>query len=240
MWGLIPVAGEGSRLRSVTEGAPKCLVEVEGRPLIHHLLDRLEAACSRPCVVVPGEDELIRRALRSHPFGREASVVVQAEPRGLRDAVSQALAVVSPPTLLVMGDSYFAQGFQEVLSGRGAGEGGLLVEGAGTDPGEPAGWVVADRDGCATRLWKGSPVSPDAQRVAGGFVLEDRVFGLLGTRPGTGSFEATLDEAIQAGARYRLLAVSGPRWNVNTPGQLESLRAWARAQAVADATPVRR
>ena len=235
MWGLIPVAGEGSRLRSVTGGAPKCLVDVGGRPLLHHLLDRIGGVCSEICIVAPSDSGTIVEVLRSHPVGRSATVVVQPTPKGLRDAVCRALPVVTAPAFLVMGDSFFSEDPGPMVQTLGPGQGGLLVEVRSRDPGEPAGWVLGDGDGAAVRVWKGHRDSPDAQRIAGGFVLEDGVLDLLQASPGEGLFESTLNEAIHRGARYRILGVSGPRWNVNTPAQLEALRAWARSPRHEDA-----
>ncbi|NNM33835.1 MAG: NTP transferase domain-containing protein [Gemmatimonadetes bacterium] len=232
---MIPVAGEGSRLRSVTGGAPKCLVEVEGRPLLHHLLDRIGGVCSRICVVIPPDATEIVAALRGHPAGARASVVVQTSPRGLRDAVCQALSVVTDPVLIVMGDTFFSQDPGPLMQSLVPGQGGLLVEAPGEDPGEPAGWVVGDAEGRAVRVWKGRKESDDARRIAGGFVLDGSALESLRSTPGEGSFESTVNEAIRRGGDYRILPVHGPRWNVNTPAQLEALRAWAHSMGHEDA-----
>lgn len=225
MWGVIPVAGEGSRLRAVTEGSPKCLVDVGGRPLLHHLLDRMAPVCEGLCVVVPPDRTAIEEALDAHPWGRGATTVVQEAPRGLRDAVSRAVPRVSAPMLILMGDGWFGAPLAPCLAPMDPGEGGLLVEPGVPDPGEPAGWVIPDTDGRAARVWKGEPEGPRSIRIAGGFVLEARATAQLAGSPGPGSFEALVDDVVREGAAYRLLEVVGPRFNVNTPAQLAALRA---------------
>ena len=48
---MVMAAGHGTRMRPLTEDRSKAMVEVAGRPLIDHMLDRLEAAGIRTVVV---------------------------------------------------------------------------------------------------------------------------------------------------------------------------------------------
>lgn len=54
MRALILAAGQGERLRPHTEGLPKCLVPVRGRPLLEHALDALRAGGIRDIAIVGG------------------------------------------------------------------------------------------------------------------------------------------------------------------------------------------
>ncbi len=64
MQALILAAGRGSRLGKITEGAPKCLLQVGGRPIVAHQLEALAEAGVGPVGMVVGycADE-IRRAV---------------------------------------------------------------------------------------------------------------------------------------------------------------------------------
>jgi L-glutamine-phosphate cytidylyltransferase len=64
MRAIIVAAGLGSRLHAVTQGTPKCLVEIAGKPLIQRALDALEARGVRETLVVVGhQHETIRQAI---------------------------------------------------------------------------------------------------------------------------------------------------------------------------------
>jgi choline kinase len=54
MQAVILVAGQGSRLRPLTDHRPKCLVELHGRSLMAYQLEALYGAGIRDCVIVVG------------------------------------------------------------------------------------------------------------------------------------------------------------------------------------------
>lgn len=46
---IILAAGQGTRLRPLTDDRPKCMVELKGKPLLHHQLEVLQAAGVQAC-----------------------------------------------------------------------------------------------------------------------------------------------------------------------------------------------
>ena len=66
MQAVILAAGEGTRLRPLTDYRPKCLVEVQGKPLLQYQLEALASAGLRECIVVVGH----RAAQVRNHFGR--------------------------------------------------------------------------------------------------------------------------------------------------------------------------
>ena len=54
MKAVILAAGQGTRLRPLTNHLPKCLVQVHGKPLMKYQLESLEQAGIQECVIVVG------------------------------------------------------------------------------------------------------------------------------------------------------------------------------------------
>lgn len=66
---VILAAGRGTRMGKLTERVPKPLLPILGRPLLLHVLDRLQAAGISEVLVVTGYGATaVERALRGHPL----------------------------------------------------------------------------------------------------------------------------------------------------------------------------
>ena len=109
---VILAAGQGTRMRSDTH---KVLHPIASRPLLLHLLDRVDAlgADKRVVVVGKGRDQ-VEKAIA----GRDVAIAVQAEQKGTGHAVQQAAEALSGydgPVLILYGDTPFVEG--ETLSG---------------------------------------------------------------------------------------------------------------------------
>jgi len=103
---VIPAAGEGRRLKPHTHTTPKILLQVAGKPIIGHIMDRLLLARPDEVIVVVGsQGDQVRSYLTSEyrcPF----RFVRQTDPRGLGDAVYRAKDAFSgEPVLVLLGDT---------------------------------------------------------------------------------------------------------------------------------------
>ena len=108
MRAMILAAGRGERLRPLTDRTPKPLVEVCGKPLIEHHIERLAAAGFREIVINQGHlGDVLREVVGD---GSRWNVTIHwsdEQPSALETGggIFQALAVLGPaPFLVINGD----------------------------------------------------------------------------------------------------------------------------------------
>ncbi len=101
-------AGDGSRLRPVTEHWPKPILPIDGKPVIATLLRQLATEGLEPVTVVTG---YLAAQVEELLDGLGARFVRQPEPDGSADAVSRALAGgATLPAVVTAADSVFRAG----------------------------------------------------------------------------------------------------------------------------------
>lgn len=110
---VVMAAGEGSRLRPLTERWPKPVLPIDGRPVIVTLLRELASAGFDEATVVTGHlaEQVERLVGNGSSFGLRVRTVRQPEPLGSADAVRRAVdAGVAPPLLVTAADTAFGHG----------------------------------------------------------------------------------------------------------------------------------
>jgi NDP-sugar pyrophosphorylase family protein len=110
---IVMAAGEGRRLRPVTERWPKPILPIDGRPVVATLLRELRSAGCECVTVVTGHlAEQIEHLLgNGSAFGLDLRYARQPSPDGSADAVSRALeAGAKPPLLVTTADTVFRPG----------------------------------------------------------------------------------------------------------------------------------
>jgi GTP:adenosylcobinamide-phosphate guanylyltransferase len=108
---VVMAAGEGRRLRPITERWPKPILPIDGRPVIVWLLEEVAAAgCERAWVVVGHLGEQVVRLVEDNPR-IDVEFVNQPKPDGSADAVRRALeAGAEPPVLVSAADTVYEPG----------------------------------------------------------------------------------------------------------------------------------
>ncbi|MEO5641323.1 MAG: nucleotidyltransferase family protein, partial [Sphingomicrobium sp.] len=114
---MIMAAGLGKRMRPLTATRPKPLVEVAGKPLLDHVLDRLAAAGVKRVVV---NVHYLPDALEAHLGRRTDFDIAISDERDLLLETGGGLVKASPlidcdPFLAVNSDNYWVDGPADAL-----------------------------------------------------------------------------------------------------------------------------
>jgi bifunctional UDP-N-acetylglucosamine pyrophosphorylase/glucosamine-1-phosphate N-acetyltransferase len=149
---VILAAGQGTRMRSDTH---KVLHPIASRPLLLHLLDRVDALGAERKVVVVGKG---RDQVEAAIAGRGVMIAVQSEQKGTGHAVQQAadaLAGYSGPVLILYADTPFVETstLRRMLD-RLDGDGGPGIVVLASSPDDPLkyGRIILDRGDRIARM----------------------------------------------------------------------------------------
>ena len=120
MRAIVPVAGQGTRLRPHTHTAPKVLLQVAGKPLVGHILDELVALNVRHVTFIVGYmGEMVRQYVAKDYPQLIADYVEQEEALGLGHAIWLARTTITnpdEPVLIILGDTLFRVDLRPVLA----------------------------------------------------------------------------------------------------------------------------
>jgi len=107
---IIPVAGVGIRLRPHTLTKPKVLLNVAGKPMIHHIIEQLirENITTQIIFITGYLGNKIEKYIR-HTFKFNFKFIVQKEPLGLGHAIHCAKSAFrkKDEVLIILGDTLF-------------------------------------------------------------------------------------------------------------------------------------
>lgn len=116
MRAIIPVAGAGSRLRPHTYTLPKVLLNVAGKPIIGHILDKIIAdGFDEATIVIGFMGDKIREYVSAN-YRIHVDFIEQEERQGLAQSIYIAHKTFSSkPLLIILGDTIFDVDLRGVL-----------------------------------------------------------------------------------------------------------------------------
>jgi dTDP-glucose pyrophosphorylase len=124
-YAVIPAAGKGKRIRPYSVKVPKPMIQVLGRPILAHVIDRCKAAGINNIIIVVNPDS---HAVKDYfgegtEFGVAIEYVHQPKPEGIGHAVGLTEGIVDTPFAVYLGDELYLDsdhtGFIQSFDGKG-------------------------------------------------------------------------------------------------------------------------
>jgi NDP-sugar pyrophosphorylase family protein len=162
---VVMAAGEGSRLRPLTEQWPKPVLPIDGRPVIATLLRELASAgCERAFIVTGHLAEQVEELIGDGSgFSLEVTYVRQPGVLGSADTVQRALAAgAEPPFLVTAADTVYSPGDLARFIEAARGAAGALAYRREPPPDPPHRDALRVVDGLVARVLDDDPANPNA------------------------------------------------------------------------------
>jgi glucose-1-phosphate thymidylyltransferase len=229
MQGVVPAAGEGTRLRPLTADRPKGLVEVAGRPLLEYPFETLLELDVEELVVVVGyRGDAIRDRYGDSFRGVPVSYVRQERREGLAHALLQAESRVDGDFVSCNGDNVFDADLSALVERHHEAEADatVLVDEVSPERAGRAG-VFEVADGEIVGVAEKPETAPSTLVPRGLFAFSPAVFDAcrLVTPAATGEYELSdaVDLLLSAGRTVAFVEFEGWCRNVNTPADREAV-----------------
>jgi dTDP-glucose pyrophosphorylase len=227
---VVLAAGKGTRMGDLTRSLPKPLLPVAGRPILHHVLERLAAAGVEEVALVIGyHGDRIRASLAGHPL--RLHFIEQTAVNGTGSAALLAREFAGDdPFLLTFGDILStAEDYLGMAAALTAAASAVLGVQWAEDP--CRGAAVYEQDGRVLRIVeKPAPgTSATHWNSAGLYAFTTEIFEELSRIPLSPRGEYELTSAVELllahGREVRMYAVSGPWLDVGRPEDLAAAEA---------------
>lgn len=224
MKAVVLAAGEGTRLRPLTEDKPKGMVEVAGKPLLAHCFDELAELGADELIVVVG---YLKEKVIDH-FGdkyRDIPITYthQREQKGLAHALLSVEDHIDGDFMLMLGDNIFNANLEDVVRRQREerADAAFLVEEVPYEEADRYGVCVTNDYGEITDVVE-KPDDPPSNLVMTGFyTFTPAIFHAchLVQPSNRGEYEISeaIDLLIQSGRTIDAIRLDGWRVDVGYP-----------------------
>ncbi|MFD1598351.1 bifunctional sugar-1-phosphate nucleotidylyltransferase/acetyltransferase [Halobellus rarus] len=220
MYGVVLAAGQGTRMRPLTDHRPKPLLPAAGRPLVEHVFDACVDVVDEFVVVIGYRGADVIDRLGDAYRGTPISYVEQADPAGTAHAIEQAREVVDDRFIVLNGDVLVDP---ELPASLATAEGHAIATTPVEDP-RSYGVVSVDSVGSLSAIVEKPSDPPTNLANVGCYAFEPEVFEYIdGTEKSErGEYEITdtLDLLLSAGRDISVVEYEGRWLDVGRPWEL--------------------
>ena len=203
---VILAAGNGTRLRPLTDTCPKPLVKVSGKTLLDHIVGALPSSVDELIIVTGYLGGMIREYCGEEFYGRKVTYVVQEEQNGTAKALWLCKDLIKGRFLFLFADDIHGK---EDLARATSYTRSLLV--ASVSNPEKFGIVVRNPDGTLGLMIEKPEHAPSNCASTGAMVLDQHIFEFEPKTPIKNEFYLT--EVIERYAQeYPIAIVEQSTW----------------------------
>lgn len=221
MQAVILAAGRGTRMRELTESAPKALLEVDGRPLLGYTLDALPDCVDEIIIVVGYLGGMIHDRFGGEYFGKRILYAEQGPQHGTAGALWSAKDILKDRFLVMMGDDIY--GRDDVARIARAKDWAMGIQ--KTTAVEEGGLVVLDAKNRITKIVEGRHRGKPGFLSTNIFLLDTRIFSCPLVPKAPESREFGLPQTVLAAAdqlKIPLEAIPATSWiQISSPEDLK-------------------
>ena len=214
---VILAAGEGTRMRPLTETCPKPLIPVAGKPIIEHIVSALPEEITELVLVVSYKADAIKAHCGDTYCGRPVTYVMQENPKGgTGDALFAAKEVLHDRFLVMYGDDiHGAAAIKKAVQCEHA----FLA--AHSDTPEKFGVIELNADGTLKGIIE-KPEHPPTNLVnIGGFVVTPDIFTCTAPKSHLGEYLLT-DNITTYAQKYPVQVIEQELWiPIGYPADIE-------------------
>ena len=226
MQAVVLAAGQGTRMRPLTETVPKPMLPVADRPLVAHTVDAaVEAGATELVLVVGYEADVVREHFGDSYHGVPVAYAVQEEQLGTAHAVAAAREHIDGPFAVLNGDNLYEPAGIEALFESVPAVAGYRV------PDPTSYGVLSTDDRRVTGIVEKPDDPPSDLANAGAYAFPAEATEWLDVgQSKRGEYEITdvLDRVIEA---FETTAVELDRWmDVGRPWELLEANEWKLAE----------
>ncbi|MDL0132496.1 UTP--glucose-1-phosphate uridylyltransferase AglF [Halobacterium salinarum] len=228
MKAVVLAAGEGTRLRPLTEDKPKGMVEVNGKPILTHCFEQLAELGADGLVVVVGyRKQNIIEHYGDEFEGIPITYAHQREQKGLAHALLKVEEYIDDDFMLMLGDNIFQANLEDVVRRQqeDRADAAFLVEEVDWDEASRYGVCDTNKYGEVTDVVE-KPDDPPSNLVMTGFyTFSPAIFHAchLVQPSNRGEYEISeaIDLLIQSGRTIDAIGLEGWRVDIGYPEDRE-------------------